>query len=242
MILKRELIPIQDDRENVRERGGLRSDATTHAKRRSADPGTDPRVPRRQSCHRIQRPEPGRAVQICGTSFSGSGVCRARQEAAGDDPLVLKQSHRAQRAANDAVDSQVLPGGRDRGGSVSPEAFPGRIYGSRPCGVGQGGSRARLAQRAGHGTHTQAGIRAVRARRVCATGGAIGLPSVQLAARRGVSETGCPMGADAAQRHRNRRAAETRSARAAGFSAWTRCIKETGRGSKGCITSTLWTR
>ena len=37
MILKRGLIPTQDDPENVRGRGGLRPDANTHAERRDAD-------------------------------------------------------------------------------------------------------------------------------------------------------------------------------------------------------------
>src|SRR4051812_18360762 len=66
MILKRDLIPIQGDPENVRRRGGLRRDASTHAERRSAHPGTDSRVPQRQSADRIQRSKPSRVIRVRG--------------------------------------------------------------------------------------------------------------------------------------------------------------------------------
>jgi len=57
MILKQDLIPIQDDRENVKRRGVRRPDANAHAERRIADRGTDSTVSHEQRNDRIQRPE-----------------------------------------------------------------------------------------------------------------------------------------------------------------------------------------
>src|SRR5208337_4294366 len=107
MILKPGLIPIQDDPENVRGRGLLRPDANTDAKRRGADPGTDPGVPARQSRDPIQRPEPGRAVPVCATGAGGARVHTARQEGAGSDSGLCEQGHGTEPAPGDAVDPPV---------------------------------------------------------------------------------------------------------------------------------------
>src|SRR5258708_7763063 len=83
MILKRGLIPIQHDPENMRSQGVSRPDATTHAERRDADRSTNPRVPQRQPGDRIRGAEPGRTVPVGAASAGGKGVRGARQEAAG---------------------------------------------------------------------------------------------------------------------------------------------------------------
>src|ERR1019366_8075156 len=71
MILKQDLIPIQDDPENVKGQGVPRSDANTYAERRIADLGADPGVSQGQRDHRVPRPEPGRIVRLGGTSLGG---------------------------------------------------------------------------------------------------------------------------------------------------------------------------
>src|ERR1019366_3984946 len=55
MILKQDLIPIQDDPENVKGQGVPRPDANTYAERRIADLGADPGVPQGQPDHRVPR-------------------------------------------------------------------------------------------------------------------------------------------------------------------------------------------
>src|ERR1017187_5756740 len=81
MILKQDLIPIQDDRETVKRRGVRRPDANAHAERRIADRRTDSTVPHGQRNDRIQRPESGRVVRLGGASAGGTGVRYTRQEA-----------------------------------------------------------------------------------------------------------------------------------------------------------------
>src|SRR5205807_5437018 len=77
MILKQDLIPIQDDPENVRRWGVPRPDAITYAERRSADRRTDSSVPQGQRNHRVPGPEPGRFVRLGAASLGGPGVCHA---------------------------------------------------------------------------------------------------------------------------------------------------------------------
>src|SRR5450759_1868218 len=80
MILKQDLIPIQDDPENVKGWGVPRPDANTYAERRSAERRADSRVPPGQRDHRVPRPEPGRIVRLGGAGPGGTGVCHAGQE------------------------------------------------------------------------------------------------------------------------------------------------------------------
>jgi len=237
------LIPIQDDRENVRRRGALRPDANTHAERRCAHPGTDPRVPQRQSIDRIHGPEPSRTIRICATRIGRSGVRRAGQETAGSNPGLLEQGHRSEPAANSAVDPPIPPRGSGRGRGVSPATLPDQIHQPGRDVVGGSGSRPQLAQRAGYGAHFQAGVRAVRQGRPCTPGGNLGGASVQSAAQPALPEAGGEVGADAAQRDCDRRATQARSARASGVSTHRHGTPgRLGRCQGGCITSMPWTQ
>ena len=243
MILKRELIPIQDDRENGGGGGGLRPDANTHAERRCTHPGTDPRVPQRQSIHRIHRPKPSRVVRICAAGVGRSGVRPAGQEAAGSGSGLPEQGHRAEPAADDATDSQIPPGGRGGSGSVPPAAFSGQIHQRRRGAMGGSGPRPRLAQRAGHRAPFQAGVRAVRTGRPCAPGGDLGRTPVPLAGQRAVPEAGGEVGAHAAQRGYHRGAAQAGSARASGVPAHRHGTpRRRGGRQGGCTPSMPWTR
>src|SRR5271165_2458276 len=107
MILKRELIPIQDDPENGGWLGSLRPGANTHAERRGPDEGTDSGVPERQRGNRIQRAKPRRALRLGAAGFGGARICRARQEAAGTDSSLHRQDDGTQPATSDAADPQV---------------------------------------------------------------------------------------------------------------------------------------
>src|ERR1700682_2064764 len=151
MILKRGLIPTQDDPENVRGRGGLRPDANTHAERRGAHSGTDSRVPQRQSVDRVQRAESGRVVPLCATSAGGAGIRQAGQEAARDDSSLPEQSDGTELAANDALDPQIPRGGRGGSGGLSAAAISEQIHAPGRDAVGGGGWRARRAGRGGPG-------------------------------------------------------------------------------------------
>src|SRR6202171_966462 len=205
MILKRGLIPTQDDPENVRGRGGLRPDANTHAERRGAHSGTDSRVPQRQSVDRVQLQESGRAVPVCAASAGGSTVRSTGQKATRSGARVPKQSDGTALAANDALDPQIPRGGRGGSGGLSAAAISEQIHAPGRDAVGGGGWRARLAERAGHGGDSPAGIPAVRPSRLRAPGGNFSSACVQLAAQRALSEASGQMGAHAARGGAGRR-------------------------------------
>src|SRR5437764_8795365 len=118
MILKRDLIPTQDDPENVRRRGGLRPDANTHAERRSTDQKTARRVFEGQRRDRVPSPKPGRTVRLGPGSISRAGIRCAGQETAWSDSSLPEQNHRTQPAASDAMDPPIPAGGRGASGRV----------------------------------------------------------------------------------------------------------------------------
>src|ERR1700692_4938459 len=131
MILKRSLIPAQDDRENGRWIGVLRPDANTHGERRKSDASTNSRVSEGQPDDRIGRSESGRLVRVgatggCGGRArhhgrDGAGSARVRdtgQDGAGSDTTVPEQINQPEPAANDAADPPVPAGGRGGSGRL----------------------------------------------------------------------------------------------------------------------------
>src|SRR5579871_1859981 len=159
MILKRGLIPTQDDPENMRGRGGLRPDADTDAERRATQPGADPGVPQSQSGHRIHRPKQGRAVSVCAAGAGSARVPGARQEAAWEDSGLPEQGYRIEFAAADAVNPQVPPGRSGGTEGVPPAAISHSVHQSRCGAAGEIGWDAWLVERAGDGADPKARIR-----------------------------------------------------------------------------------
>src|ERR1035437_9257455 len=218
MILKQDLIPIQDDPENVKRRGVPRPNANTYAERRRAHRGTDSRVPQGQRGHRVPRPEAGRIVRLGAASLGGTGVCHAGQEAARSGAGLHRQDDRAEPTPGHTVDPQV-PRRRSCGsGALPAAALPGEVQQSRRGAAGRSGPSARLAERAGDGAHHAARTPTVRQGRICAAGGNLRGASVQSARQRRVPQTGGEMGADASHSQQHRGAAQTRSAGTARFS------------------------
>src|ERR1035438_2294222 len=182
MILKRDLIPIQDDPEKMRSQGVWRPVANTHGERRNADRSTDPGVPQRQPGDRVRRAEPRGTVPVGAASAGGPGVRGARQEAAGYGSSLHEQSHGAEPAPDDAADPAIPGRGcGDRGGVPTPKLSE-QVQQSRHRSTGGAGSRAPLAERAGDGAHSETGARTIRQIRIRTTGGDLGGASVQSAA------------------------------------------------------------
>src|ERR1039458_7548391 len=87
MILKRDLIPMQDDTENGGGlTGELRPNARTYADRREIESRSDLPVFETGRHHRICRTEPCRKVRVCAAITGRPRVCSTRQEAAWRDP------------------------------------------------------------------------------------------------------------------------------------------------------------
>jgi hypothetical protein len=243
MILKRKLIPTQDDPENRSWLGFLRPVANTHAERRSADEGTDSGVPKRQPGNHIQRGKPRRTLPLGGAGFGGARICRARQEAARRDSSLHREDDRIEPAAGDPVDPPISDRGSSRSGPLPAPTLCGKVHQQRHRAASRGGLCTRLAERAGYATDTEAGAGVVRQGRVCAFGGGVGGASVQLAPQRALPEGGGEMGANATQRDHHRRAAPARSAGKAWFSAHRHSAsRRLGRSQGGCTTSMPWIR
>src|SRR5712691_273868 len=219
MILKKDLIAIQEDAEDVKRWGVPRPDAITYAERRSADPRTDPRVPAGQRSHRVPRPKPGRFVRLGRARVGGPGVRRARQEAERSGAGLHRQGDGIEPAPGDAIDPQIPRRRSGRNGAIPAAALPGEIHQPRRGAAGRSGSRARLAERAGDGVHYAARTPGVRQCRVCAPGEDLGGASVQPERQRRVPQAGGEMGADPSDSHQHRGAAQTGSARTARLSA-----------------------
>src|ERR1035441_5345568 len=93
MILKRDLIPMQDDTENGGGlTGELRPNARTYADRRDVESRSDQPVFGTGRHYRICRTEPRRKVRICAAIAGGARVCTARQEAARRHPRLPEQN------------------------------------------------------------------------------------------------------------------------------------------------------
>src|ERR1035441_2437196 len=120
MILKRDLIPMQDDTENGGGlTGELRPNARTYADRRDVESRSDQPVFGTGRHYRICRTEPRRKVRICAAIAGGARVCTARQEAARRHPRLPEQNDRIEPAADRAADSDV-----HRNGSRRMEMLP----------------------------------------------------------------------------------------------------------------------
>ena len=115
LILKRNLIPIQDDPE----KGGggvgvLQRDAHANAECRDAESGSDPGVPQAQPGDRVHRAKPGRGIRLGAADVGGPGVCPVRQETARQAPGLYPEGDGAQSAADCAAGWNV-PGHRNPG-------------------------------------------------------------------------------------------------------------------------------
>src|SRR5712691_9055356 len=211
MILKRGLIPTQDDPEN----GGIgigvqRPDADTHAERRGPDRAADQGVFEGQRRDRVYRAKPGRGLQLDRANTGGPGIWQARQEAARSDPQLCEQGNRAESAADHAADPE-LRGDRKSGGQAVPAApVSEQVYRAGCSSAGRGGWGAPALERAGDAAHSEARIRRVWQGRVWAPGRDLGLALVQPAPQRGLPQAGSGVRADAAQRGVDRRTAEAR--------------------------------
>src|ERR1035438_2824247 len=104
MILKRDLIPMQDDTENEGGlTGELRPNARTHADRRDIESRSDQPVFETGRHHRICRAEARRKVRVCAAITGRARVCTPRQEAARRHPRLPEQNDRIGRGADRAV-------------------------------------------------------------------------------------------------------------------------------------------
>src|SRR5260370_39757141 len=87
------------------------------------------------------------------------GVLGAGQEATRSDPSLCREGDGTERAASNAADPEI-PADRDSGAGAVPAAtISGKVRGPGQHPVGGGGPGARMAKRAGHTTHSQAGGR-----------------------------------------------------------------------------------
>src|SRR5450759_1069843 len=101
MILKRDLIPMQDDPENGGgSTGELRPNAGTYAERRDTESRSDQPVSGIGRRHRVCRTEPRREVHVCAAIADSARVCPARQEAAWGDSRLPAQNDRIEPAAD----------------------------------------------------------------------------------------------------------------------------------------------
>src|SRR5205807_3991957 len=108
MILKRSLIPMQDDTENGGGRVGmLRPDAATNAAYRNIESRSNQRVFETQRRHRVCGPKPERDLRLGARCAGGPGVRPASQEGTGCDSRVPERDDRTERATNGAADSEV---------------------------------------------------------------------------------------------------------------------------------------
>ena len=210
---------MQDDHENVRRRSRLRPDANSHGQRGRSHRVPDSGVPQGQSGNRFYRAKQSRSVPVHPAISGGAGIRVQGQEAARSGAGVPRQNYRLERATDDATHSPVPARRRRRGRGVPPAAVSDQVH-QPGCGAA-GGSRpgARLAERAGDGAHPRTGVRAVRQGRVCAPGGAFGVAPVQPEGERALPQAGGAVEADATERHTDRGAAQTRSARTSGLCA-----------------------
>ena len=105
MIMKLNLIPMQDDHENgMSGVGVLRPDANKHAERGRVNSRTDPGILEGQRSGQLRGPKQKGGVRVGSEHAGGSGVHATRQEAAGNHPGLGGKGDRArQRAAASPV-------------------------------------------------------------------------------------------------------------------------------------------
>src|SRR6266446_7399629 len=218
MILKRVLIPTQDDPENRRfEVDVRRPGANTHGERRGSDRAADQRVFEGQQRHRIYGPRPGRGLRMDGANAGGPGVQASKQEEAGSHPGLPEQGHGAEPAPDNAADPELRED-RDGGSQVIPAAaISEQVHRARYRAAGRSGSGAPALERARHAVHSQTGIPGVRQAGVCAPGRDLSVALVQLAPQPALPQAGRGVRGDAAEWGIDWRAAQARSARPSGI-------------------------
>src|SRR5580692_850446 len=189
MILKQNLIPMQDDPENGRNRVGKPlGNAHQNAECRESDEFTNQRVFESQRGDRIQRSKPCGGVHLGRKDACRPGIPAATEEAAGRDPRLLEQGRRLEPGADYAADSSPCSDRESGGEGLSAAAVRRQIHARRRRAAGAGGPRARAVERAGDATHPEARICRIRQPEIHAVGGNLGGASVQLAEQRGVPE------------------------------------------------------
>jgi hypothetical protein len=120
MILKQNLIPMQDDPENGRNGVGKPlGNADQNAECRESDTFTNQRVLEGQRGDRVQRAKPWRGLRLGRKDACPAGVSSATEEAARRDPNVFEQDRRTEHGADYAADS----GARSDRKSGSPAYF-----------------------------------------------------------------------------------------------------------------------
>src|SRR5258708_921333 len=170
MILKPDLIPIQDDPET---RGGgvgvLRLDASTYAERREPDGRADQRVFESQWRHRVCGPKPCRDLRLDGADAGAAGIQQTRPQATRCAPGVFEQGDRAEPAADHAAGAEVRADGKSEGEALPAAPLPAEVPRGRHRAIDGSGSGAPTLEWAGHAVHPEARASGVRQERICAT-------------------------------------------------------------------------
>src|ERR1035437_2401904 len=191
MILKRDLIPIQDDPENGRCRVGMpRGNAHQNAECRESNAVADRRVFEGQRRDGIRWRKPCRNVRLGAADARPSGIRPSGEEAARSDPRLPEQSDGAEPGADHATDPGVSRDRSGRGKSIPPAELCDQVQEGGYCAAGGSGSRARTAERARHATDSETRARRVRPREICASGGDLRFALVQLASQYRLPEGG----------------------------------------------------
>src|SRR5580692_12354980 len=157
MILKQNLIPMQDDPENGRNRVGKPlGNAHQNAECRESDKFTNQRVFEGQRGDRVQRAKPRGGVHLGRKDACRPGVPAATEEAAGCDPGLLEQGRRVEPGADYATDSSACPDRKSGGEGLSAAAVRHQVHACRHCAAGASRPRTRAVERAGNATHPEA--------------------------------------------------------------------------------------
>src|SRR6266436_2547921 len=220
MILKLALIPIQDDPET---RGGkvgvLWPGASTHAERREPDCRADQRVFESQRRHRVYGPEPGGDLHLDRADVDAAGIQRAEPKATRSDPGGLEQGHRAESGADHAAGASIRADRKSRAEALPAAPLSAQVPAVGHCAADGSGPGARASEWAGDAVHLEARASGVRQERLCAAGGNLGIPSVQLAGQPAVPQTRGDIRKHAPQPGLDRGTAQARPARPAWISA-----------------------
>jgi hypothetical protein len=189
MILKQNLIPMQDDPENGRDRVGKPlGNAHQNAECRESDKFTNQRVSESQRGNRVQRSKLRRGVHLGEKLLVAQEYQQQRKKQRGAIRAYLSKVAGFEPGADHAPDSSACPDGESGGEGLSAAAVRRQVHGRRHRAAGASGPRARAVERAGHATHPEARICRIRQPEIHAPGGDLGGASVQPAEQRGVPE------------------------------------------------------
>jgi hypothetical protein len=162
MILKRDLIPIQDDPENGRDRvGALQGNVHTNAECRGSFTEPDRRVFEGQRRDRLQWSEPGGGVRMDPTNSDRTRVRASAQEGTGCDPGLPEQGDWAQSGADHAFNSVVPTARPNRDYALSAASVCDQVHAGGCRSAGGRGPGARAHERAGYAAGSEARVRAV---------------------------------------------------------------------------------